>query len=181
MPVHMESSKASRMGSVCRTRGLKNQLNKGYLIELSTKATSVAGTLEAYGVAAGNVGINDVGKFHSREWSPSDTAFSAASPGPNILCLHDGLTPYCSDDADIDLDRLFAHSRISFDCVLIGDEHRPKDKDFTAGYTFEADNGTPVFYTGPAVRITEPYRDCNAFVTELTISAKHIVSTRDAI
>ncbi|MDL0129150.1 hypothetical protein PNP84_13620, partial [Halobacterium salinarum] len=68
------------------------------------------------------------------------------------------------------LNRLLAQSRVSFDCVLIGDEHRPKGKDFENGYSFQAGDGTPVFYTGPAMRISEPYRDHGAFVTELSIS-----------
>ncbi|WP_285266203.1 metallophosphoesterase family protein [Halobacterium salinarum] len=150
---------------------LSEQVNKGRLTEVSTNPTAVAGTpVDAYGIPAGNVGIDDVGKFHSREWTPSDIAFGAASPGPNVLCLHDGLTPYRGDDADVDLNRLLAQSRVSFDCVLIGDEHRPKSKDFENGYSFEAGDGTPVFYTGPAMRISEPYRDHGAFVTELSIS-----------
>ena len=55
---------------------------------------------------------------------------------------------------------------MSFDCVLIGDEHRRKNDDFEAGYICEAADGTPVFYTGPAVRISHSYRDRDAFVTE---------------
>jgi hypothetical protein len=127
------------------------------------------------------VGIDDVGKFYSREWTPSDIAFGAASPGPNMLCLHDGLTPYRQYDADVDLDRLLAQSRVSFDCVLIGDEHRPKGKDFEEGYSFKAGDGTPVFYTGPAMRISEPYRDHDAFVTELTVSVDSIDARRHTL
>jgi len=161
---------------------LREQVNKGRLTELSTNPTSVAGTpVDAYGIPAGNVGINDVGKFHSREWTPSDIAFGAASPGPNVLCLHDGLTPYRGGDADVDLNRLLAQSRVSFDCVLIGDEHRPKGKDFENGYSFEAGDGTPVFYTGPAMRISELYRDHTAFVTELSITDEGVTTTRHSI
>lgn len=161
---------------------LREQVNTGRLTELSTNPTAVAGgPVDAYGIPAGNVGIDDVGKFYSREWTPSDIAFGAASPGPNVLCLHDGLTPYRQYDADVDLDRLLAQSRVSFDCVLIGDEHRPKGKDFENGYTFEATDGTPVFYTGPAMRISEPYRDRDAFVTELSISAAGVTTTRHSI
>jgi len=50
-----------------------------------------------------------------------------------VLCLHDGLTPYRRYDADVDLDRLLEKSRVSFDCVLISDEHRPKNKDLRMG------------------------------------------------
>lgn len=161
---------------------LKSQVRKGHLTELSTSSTPVAGgPVDAYGIPAGNVRIDDVGKFYSREWTPSDIAFEAASPGPNVLCLHDGLTPYRRYDADIDLDRVLAQSRVSFDCVLIGDEHRPKNHDFETGYSFEASDGTPVFYTGPAMRISEPYRDHDAFVTELSISDVGVTSTRHLV
>jgi hypothetical protein len=158
---------------------LKNQVKRGRLTELSTNPTPIAGgPLDAYGVSAGNVGIDDVGTYQSREWRPSDVAFGAASPGPNVLCLHDSVTPYRVADADVDLDRVLTQSRVSFDCVLIGDEHRPKNNDFENGYTFEAGDGTPVFYTGPAIRISEPYRNRDAFVTELTISGNGVTATR---
>lgn len=161
---------------------LKTQVREGRLTELSTNPTPIAdGPVDAYGVSAGNVGIDDVGKFQSREWTPSDIAFGAASAGPNVLCLHDGLTPYRRYDADVDLDRLLEKSRVSFDCVLIGDEHRPKKKDFKNGYSFEANDGTPVFYTGPAMRISEPYRDHDAFVTELSISDAGVETTRHPV
>lgn len=161
---------------------LKKQVKNGRLIELSTSPTPVAGgPVDAYGISAGNVGIDDVGKFYSREWRPSDIAFGAASPGPNVLCLHDGLTPYRSYDADVDLDRLLTQSRVSFDCVLIGDEHRPKGKDFENGYTFKTNDKTPVLYTGPAMRISQPYRDQDAFVTELSISDARVTTTRHPI
>jgi DNA repair exonuclease SbcCD nuclease subunit len=161
---------------------LKSQEREGYLTELSASPMSVAdGSVDAYGIPAGNVRIDDVGKFYSREWTPSDIAFGAASPGPNMLCLHDGLTPYRQYDADVDLDRLLAQSRVSFDCVLIGDEHRPKGKDFEEGYSFKAGDGTPVFYTGPAMRISEPYRDHDAFVTELTVSVDSIDARRHTL
>jgi len=161
---------------------LKSQVKKGHLSELSTSPRPVAGgPLNAYGISAGNVGIDDVGKFQSREWDPSHIAFGAATPGPNMLCLHDGLTPYRKYDADVDLERLLAQSRVSFDCVLIGDEHRPKKQDFENGYTFKAGDGTPVFYTGPAMRVSEPYRDHDAFVTELSISDAGVTSTRHSV
>ncbi|WP_233255142.1 metallophosphoesterase family protein [Halopenitus persicus] len=174
-----DSANPQHQDSVDGIGWLKSQVRKGHLTELSTNPTPVAGgPVDAYGIPAGNVGIDDVGKFYSREWMPSDIAFGAASPGPNVLCLHDGLTPYRRHDADVDLDRLLAQSRISFDCVLIGDEHRPKKRDFESGYSFEASDGTPVFYTGPAMRISEPYRDHDAFVTELTVSVDSIDTRR---
>jgi hypothetical protein len=158
---------------------LKSQVREGHLTELSTRPTPVAGgPVDAYGISAGNVGIDDVGKFYSREWSPADISFESASPGPNVLCLHDGLTPYRGYDADVDLDQLLGRSRVSFDCVLIGDEHRPKGEDFENGYSFEANDGTPVFYTGPAMRISKPYQDHSAFVTEVTISEAGVTTTR---
>jgi len=161
---------------------VKDQVRNEYLTELSTRPTSVGGgPLDAYGVSAENVGIDDVGKYESLGWRPSEIAFGAASPGPNVLCLHDGVTPYRGDDADVDLDRVLAQSRVSFDCVLIGDEHRPKNHDFETGYSFEASDGTPVFYTGPAMRISEPYRDHDAFVTELSISDVGVTSTRHLV
>jgi predicted phosphodiesterase len=174
-----DSANPQHSGSVDGVAWLREQVTKGHLIELSTSPTPVAGrSLNAYGIPAGNVGIDDVGKFYSREWDPSDIAFKPATPGPSILCLHDGLTPYRRYDADVDLERLLAQSRVAFDCVLIGDEHRPKNRDFENGYTFEASDGTPVFYTGPAIRISEPYRDHDAFVTELTISGDFIETER---
>jgi len=98
-----------------------------------------------------------------------------------VLCLHDGLTPYRRYDADVDLDRLLEKSRVSFDCVLIGDEHRQKTKDFKNGYSFEANDGTPVFYTGLAMRISKPYRDHDAFVTEILISDTGVETTRHPV
>ena len=174
-----DSANPQHPDSVDGISWLKTQVTKGHLTELSTSPTSVAsGPLDAYGISAGNVGIDDVGKFHSREWEPSDIAFGTASSGPNVLCLHDGLTPYRRYDADVDLDRLLAQSRVSFDCVLIGDEHRPKNRDFENGYSFEASDGTPVLYTGPAMRISEPYRDHDAFVTEISVSVDSIETKR---
>lgn len=70
---------------------------------------------------------------------------------------------------------------MSFDCALVGDEHRPKHGDFDSGYTFEAEDGTPVFYTGPAVRMNEPYRDRDAFVTELTITEAGVTASRHPV
>jgi hypothetical protein len=159
---------------------LKDQVRNEYLIELSASPTSVAGgPLDAYGVSAENVGLDDVGKYESLGWRPSEIAFGTASPGPNVLCLHDGVTPYRNrSTADVDLDELLAQSRVSFDCVLVGDEHRPKYDDFENGYSFETENGTPVLYTGPAARVGPAYRDYEAFVTELSISAAGVTSTR---
>ncbi|MFA9518475.1 exonuclease SbcCD subunit D [Halopenitus sp. H-Gu1] len=177
-----DSANPQHSGSVNGITWLREQVKKGHLTELSTSPTPVAGrSLDAYGIPAGNVGINDVGKFYSREWDPSDIAFKPATPGPNVLCLHDGLTPYRKYDADVDLNRLLAQSRVSFDCVLIGDEHRPKNRDFENGYTFEAADGTPVFYTGPAIRISEPYRGHDAFVTELSVSDAGVTTTRHTV
>lgn len=174
-----DSANPQHPDSVDGIAWLKSQEREGHLTELSTSPTAVAGgPVDAYGIPAGNVGIDDVGKFYSREWTPSDIALRTASAGPNVLCLHDGLTPYRRYDADVDLDRLLAQSRVSFDCVLIGDEHRPKNQDFEYGYSFEASDGTPVLYTGPAMRISEPYRDHDAFVTELTVSADSIDTRR---
>ncbi|WP_246066497.1 metallophosphoesterase family protein [Halorubrum cibi] len=162
---------------------LKEQVSDGNLIELDTTPTAVAGgSLDAYGVSAENVGIDDVETYNSLGWRPSGIAFGAASPGPNVLCLHEGMTPYRSQSvADIDLDELVAESRVSFDCVLVGDEHRPKHDDFENGYTFETQDGTPVLYTGPAVRVSWPYRDRDAFVTVLTISDSGITTTRHTV
>ena len=152
-------------------------------MELSTSPRPVAGgPLDAYGIPAGNTGIGDVAKFKPLGWGPSDMEFGSSSPGPNVLCLHDGVTPYRDGStADIDLDQLLTRSGVSFDCVLVGDEHHPKNNDFETGYTFEAEDGTPVLYTGPALRITEPYRDRDAFVTELTISADGVAATRHTV
>jgi hypothetical protein len=161
---------------------LKRQVRNGYLTELGTTATTVdAGPLNLYGISAGNVGIDDVGTYQSRSWTPADIVFTPTSRRLNVLCLHDGLTPYRGNDADVDLDRLLAQAGVSFDCVLIGDEHRPKNKDFDDGYTFEAADGTPVFYTGPAMRISEPYRGREAFVTELTITSSGVIPRRHAL
>jgi hypothetical protein len=158
---------------------LRKQVRNGYLTELTTNPSGIAGgSIDAYGVSAGNVGLDEVEIYESLEWSPSEVAFGASSPGPNVLCLHDGVTPYRGDGADVDLDRLLAQSRVSFDCVMIGDEHRPKNEDFDNGYTFNTSDGTPVFYTGPAVRISEPYQYHDAFVTEISISNSGVESTR---
>ncbi|SFR53586.1 metallophosphoesterase [Halogeometricum limi] len=162
---------------------LKDQVRNEYLIELSSSPMSVAGgPLDAYGVSAENVGLDDVGKYESLGWRPSEIAFGAASPGPNVLCLHDGVTPYRNrSNADVDLDELLAQSRVSFDCVLVGDEHRPKYDDFDTGYSFETEDGTPVLYTGPAARVGPAYRDNDAFVTELSISDAGVTTTRHSI
>ena len=152
-------------------------------MELSTTPTPIAGgPLDAYGIPAGNTGIDDVAKYKPLGWEPSEIVFNPASSGPNVLCLHDGATPYRSPStADIDVDQLLAQSSVVFDCVLVGDEHRPRDNDFGTGYTFEADDGTPVLYTGPSIRISEPYRDQDAFVTEIKISADRVTATRHVV
>lgn len=98
-----------------------------------------------------------------------------------MLCLHDGVTPYRGENADVDVDRLLAQSYVSFDCVLVGDEPRPKNDEFETGYTFEASDGTPVLYTGPAIRISHAYSDRDAFVTELTITADRVTGRRHAL
>jgi DNA repair exonuclease SbcCD nuclease subunit len=176
------SSEPEYPDSVNGIAWLKEQVKNGRLIELSTSPMPVAGgPVDAYGISAGNVGISDVGKFQSREWTPSEIAFGAASPGPNVLCLHDSVTPYRGSDADVELDRLLAQSRVSFDCVLIGDDHRPKNRDFETGYSFAAGDGTPVFYTGPAMRISEPYRNHDAFVTEISISDTGVTTKRHSV
>lgn len=158
-------------------------LQDGTLTELSATPTTVAGgPLDAYGVSAENVGIDDVGNYKSLGWRPSEIAFGAASPGPNVLCLHEGATPYRSRSvADVDLDELLAESHVSFDCVLVGDEHRPKHDDFENGYAFETQDGTPVLYTGPAARVSWPYRDRDAFVTELSITDVGVTTTRHSV
>lgn len=162
---------------------LQQQVAKGNLVELSTNPTPVAGgPLDAYGISAGNTGIDDVTMYKSLAWDLSEIVFNSSSPGPNVLCLHDSVTPYrSSSNAEIDLDRLLARSGVSLDCVLVGDEHSPKDKEFENGYSFETTNGTPVFYTGPSVRISKAYRDRDAFVTELSISSTGVKATRHAI
>lgn len=159
---------------------LKEQVQKGILTELSTSPTPVAGgPVDAYGISAGDVGINDVGKFQSREWSPAGIAFGAASPGPNVLCLHDGVTPYRgASTAEVDLGQLLSQSRVSFDCVLVGDEHRPHGGNFESGYSFRTSDGTPVEYTGPAARISPAYRATDAFATEVMFSADGVQTRR---
>lgn len=178
-----DSANPKHPGSVDGIAWLKNQVMDDRLAKLSTSPTPVAsGPIDAYGISAGNVGIDDVGKFYSREWEPSEIAFGTASPGPNILCLHDGVTPYRSrSDADVDLDELLAESRVSFDCVLVGDEHRPRDEEFYGGYTFESDDGTPVLYTGPSARISYAYRDHDAIVTELTFKEDLVALKRHTL
>ncbi len=170
-------------GSVNGIAWLKRQRQNGSLTELSTSPSTVAGSpINLYGIPAGNVGIDDVESYKPRGWGPSDVAFGAASPGVNVLCLHDSMTLYRSEsEADIDLDELLKQSRVSFDCVLIGDEHSPEDDDFDDGYTFEADDGTPVLYTGPAIRISEAYRDRAAFVTELTMTSSGVTARRHSL
>jgi len=62
--------------------------------------------------------------------------------------------------------------------VVIGTDHGSKNQEFKNGYTFEADDGTTVSYTGPAIRISEPYRDHDAFVTDLSIFDWEVTMTR---
>ncbi|WP_245576022.1 metallophosphoesterase [Haloplanus natans] len=158
---------------------LKKQIQRGVLTELSTRPSKLGDTgLNLYGISAGNVGIDDVGSYQSRSWEATEVAFTPSQDGLNVLCLHDSFPPYRRSKADIDLDLLLSQSEVSFDCVLIGDEHRPKNGDFSNGYTFQSKNGTPVYYTGPAMRISEPYRNRDAFVTELTMSDRGISSAR---
>lgn len=161
---------------------LKKQVRNGYLTELTTNPSGIpGGTINVYGVSADNVGIDDVGNYDSMGWSLSDISFSGGSAGPNVLCLHDGVTPYRGADADVDLDRLLARSSVSFDCVLIGDEHHPKNNDFENGYSFTTSDGTPVFYTGPAIRISRVYHKQDAFVTELSITDTGVMTKRHSV
>lgn len=138
-------------GSVDGIAWLKEQVSDRNLTELSASPTAVAGgPLDVYGVSADNIWIEDVGTYNLRGWRPSDIAFGAASPGPSVLCLHKSVTPCRSRSAvDVDLDELPTASRVSFDCVLVRDEHRPKNDDFETGYSFEIAGGTPYAYTGP--------------------------------
>lgn len=177
------SYEASHTGSVNGIAWLQKQVAEGLLVELSTSPTRVAdGALTAYGIPAANKGIDEVAKYEPLGWDPSDIDFEPSSSKLNVLCLHESVTGYREDsEADIDLDELLAHSAVSFDCVLIGDEHRPKNNDFENGYSFEAADGTPVFYTGPAIRINYPYRDRDAFVTELSISPDGVTATQHAV
>lgn len=161
---------------------LKSQVAKGHLTELTMNPTRVAGgPVSAYGVSADNVGLGDVGAYESLEWSPSQIAFGASATNTNILCLHDAVTPRRETPGAVDLDALLAESRVSFECVLVGDEHRPEGADFEEGYTFETANGTPVFYTGPSIRLSTAYGDQTAFVTELTINDAETTSVRHTL
>jgi hypothetical protein len=135
--------------------------------------------VDAYGIPASNVSIDDVGK--GLDWSFSEIAFGAASPGPNILCLHESTSLYREKDTAVDVDELLAQSRVQFDCVLIGDEHSPKDNDFDNGYAFTTGDGTPVHYTGPAIRLNDAYENRDAFVTELTIGVDGVWTQRHAL
>jgi hypothetical protein len=161
---------------------LQQQVQEGTLVELSASGTAVAGgPVDAYGVSAKNVGLDDIRSYDLTGWEPSEIPFEAASPGPNILCLHDRVTPYGGDDADVDVDALLAVSPVTFDCVLVGDEHSPRAGDFETGYTFEAADGTPVLYTGPATRVNDAYEDRAAFVTELSISERDVSMARHRV
>jgi hypothetical protein len=81
---------------------------------------------------------------------------------------------------DVDLDELPTASRVSFDCVLVGDDHRPKNDDFETGYSFETAGGTPHAYTGPAARVGPAYSDQDAFVTVLTITVNGLLTASEA-
>ncbi|MFC7249320.1 exonuclease SbcCD subunit D [Halomicroarcula sp. GCM10025324] len=174
------SKHPSNPGSVDGVAWLQRQVEQGYLAELTMSPTRVADSpVDAYGISASNVGIDDVGK--GLDWSFAEIAFGAATPGPNILCLHESTSLYRGQDGDVDVDELLAQSRVQFDCVLIGDEHSPKDDDFETGYAFETADGTPVHYTGPAIRLNEAYENHDAFVTELTISSDSITTARHSV
>jgi len=159
---------------------LHQQIRDGTLVELSMSPTPIAGgRLNLYGVSAGNVGITELQGSYSSTLRCSDISFDPAPSGQNILCLHDKVTPRRERSAaSIDLDALLAQSQVSFDCVLVGDEHRPRGDDFRTGYSFETADGTPVLYTGPAARIGPAYRNNDPFVTEITVSVNAISWTR---
>jgi len=170
----------SNPGSVDGVAWLQRQVEKGYMTELTMSPTRVADSqVDAYGISASNVGIDDVGQ--GLDWSFAEIAFGAASPGPNILCLHESTSLYRGEDGDVDVDELLTQSRVQFDCILIGDEHSPKDDDFDTGYTFTTADGTPVHYTGPTIRLNDAYENHAAFVTEVTLSAEGITTTRHAL
>ncbi|WP_302080597.1 metallophosphoesterase [Salinibaculum rarum] len=171
------SKHPSHPGSVDGVAWLQRQVEQGHLTELTMDSTRVADSgVDAYGISASNIGIDDVGTAY--DWSFSEIAFGASSPGPNVLCLHESTSLFRGQDADLDIEELLAQSRVEFDCILIGDEHSPKDDDFDTGYTFRTDDGTPVHYTGPAIRLNDAYQDREAFVTELTISADGVTARR---
>lgn len=180
---HDLMSEQARYGvSVDGIAWLKQQVQSGMITELSTRPEQVADTaLSLYGVSAGNVGIDDVAGGYSLSWQPTDLAFTPSAQDLNILCLHDGFTPYRTASTDVNLDKMLAESPVSFDCVLIGDEHHPKNGDFDTGYTFEARNGTPVLYTGPAMRISDAYENHDAFVTEVNISSRGVTTARHSV
>ena len=174
------SKHPSHHGSVDGVAWLQRQVEQGYLTELTMSPTRVADSpVDAYGISASNVGIDDVGK--ELDWSVSEIAFGAASPGPNILCLHESTSLYRGQDADVDVDELLAQSRVEFDCILIGDEHSPKHDDFETGYAFTTADGTPAHYTGPAICLNDAYEDRDAFVTELTVGSDGVTATRHAL
>lgn len=161
---------------------LQQQVQDGTLVELSASGTAVdGGPVDAYGVSAKNVGLDDIRSYDLTGWEPSEIPFEAASPGPNILCLHERVTPYGGDEADVDVDALLAASPVTFDCVLVGDEHSPRGENFETGYTFAAADGTPVLYTGPATRVNDAYENRAAFVTELSISDTGVKTKRHSI
>ncbi|WP_262178348.1 metallophosphoesterase [Haloarcula laminariae] len=177
-----DSYEPRHSGSVDGIAWLQKQTSNGNLTELSAQPTGVPDSpLTLYGISAGNVGIDAVGTYQSRSWTPADISFTPGSRGWNVLCLHDGFGPYRTARADVDLDELLAQAAVSFDCVLIGDEHRPENGDFDTGYTFESRDGTPVLYTGPAMRISDAYSDHAAFVTELTISSSGVSTVRHTV
>lgn len=152
------------------------------MTELTTQPTQIgANSISVYGISADNIGIDGVGMNESRGWHPSKIAFGASATNLNILCLHDRVTTYRDSTEAVDLDRLLSQSRVAFDLVLIGDEHRPKDSEFGDGYKFGTKDGTPVLYTGPAMRISPAYHDQSAFVTELEISGSALSTTRHTV
>lgn len=173
-----ESRYPQHSASVDGIAWLRRQRTNGTITELTISPTQLGKSpVGAYGIAAGNIGLADVDSYASVEWTISDITFGPPSQGSNVLCLHDRSTPYRTTNPDVDLDELLARAPVSFDCVLIGDEHRPKNEDFDDGYTFATSDGTPVYYTGPAARISWAYRDRAAFVSEITISDHSIART----
>ena len=114
----------------------------------------------------------------TREWDADSVAFESVDATGQLLCLHDSVAPRRDTPEAVDLDRLLAGASPAFDCVLVGDEHRPDEADFETGYTFAASDGTPVLYTGPSVPISSAYDEHSPFVTELTISSAGVETTR---
>lgn len=158
---------------------LRQLFQDGLITELGTQPITLSETsLSLYGIPAENVSLSEVGSYKSRGWSPADISLAQAPDGPNVLCLHDGFTPYRGAGADMRLQDLLNAVKPSIDCVLIGDEHHPKNYDFKFGYSFETPDGTPVYYTGPPARINKAYQDEDPFVSELTITPTSVSRTR---